>query len=148
MIRRPPRSTRTDTLFPYTTLFRSNHAFEFFLVGVYRLLLQCSFGLMQAADVELWCDYPQPSYYAGYRQRLPPMRFGKASNQVRFPAAILAIALPMANAIAVSQVTAQLERELAILGETEDLLARDRATLINRHDQYPGREEVAQKLHM
>src|SRR3546814_3166816 len=28
MIRRPPRSTRTDTLFPYTTLFRSS-----FLVG-------------------------------------------------------------------------------------------------------------------
>src|SRR3546814_3875871 len=25
MIRRPPRSTRTDTLFPYTTLFRSKH---------------------------------------------------------------------------------------------------------------------------
>src|SRR3546814_13577689 len=29
MIRRPPRSTRTDTLFPYTTLFRS-------LVDIYR----------------------------------------------------------------------------------------------------------------
>src|SRR3546814_4685864 len=29
MIRRPPRSTRTDTLFPYTTLFRS-------LLRVYR----------------------------------------------------------------------------------------------------------------
>src|SRR3546814_10652349 len=26
MIRRPPRSTRTDTLFPYTTLFRSNNS--------------------------------------------------------------------------------------------------------------------------
>src|SRR3546814_14220288 len=26
MIRRPPRSTRTDTLFPYTTLFRSNRS--------------------------------------------------------------------------------------------------------------------------
>src|SRR3546814_8747366 len=26
MIRRPPRSTRTDTLFPYTTLFRSPNA--------------------------------------------------------------------------------------------------------------------------
>src|SRR3546814_6487762 len=26
MIRRPPRSTRTDTLFPYTTLFRSADA--------------------------------------------------------------------------------------------------------------------------
>src|SRR3546814_15290976 len=28
MIRRPPRSTRTDTLFPYTTLFRSDGAGE------------------------------------------------------------------------------------------------------------------------
>src|SRR3546814_2457318 len=27
MIRRPPRSTRTDTLFPYTTLFRSSDSF-------------------------------------------------------------------------------------------------------------------------
>src|SRR3546814_4413329 len=29
MIRRPPRSTRTDTLFPYTTLFRSSCDFRF-----------------------------------------------------------------------------------------------------------------------
>src|SRR3546814_15083560 len=28
MIRRPPRSTRTDTLFPYTTLFRSRRYFS------------------------------------------------------------------------------------------------------------------------
>src|SRR3546814_11767482 len=28
MIRRPPRSTRTDTLFPYTTLFRSAEAHD------------------------------------------------------------------------------------------------------------------------
>src|SRR3546814_18935856 len=30
MIRRPPRSTRTDTLFPYTTLFRSHEALHLF----------------------------------------------------------------------------------------------------------------------
>src|SRR3546814_11989905 len=30
MIRRPPRSTRTDTLFPYTTLFRSGDALRVF----------------------------------------------------------------------------------------------------------------------
>src|SRR3546814_3688099 len=29
MIRRPPRSTRTDTLFPYTTLFRSGNGTDF-----------------------------------------------------------------------------------------------------------------------
>src|SRR3546814_10596035 len=35
MIRRPPRSTRTDTLFPYTTLFRSTvlPATDLFLMG-------------------------------------------------------------------------------------------------------------------
>src|SRR3546814_3611061 len=32
MLRRPPRSTRTDTLFPYTTLFRSD-VFGFQAVG-------------------------------------------------------------------------------------------------------------------
>src|SRR3546814_18284021 len=33
MIRRPPRSTRTDTLFPYSTLFRSDLA-ERYLAGI------------------------------------------------------------------------------------------------------------------
>src|SRR3546814_8288456 len=33
MIRRPPRSTRTDTLFPYTTLFRSLHPLAGGVVG-------------------------------------------------------------------------------------------------------------------
>src|SRR3546814_7492153 len=28
MIRRPPRSTRTDTLFPYTTLFRAEYGLD------------------------------------------------------------------------------------------------------------------------
>src|SRR3546814_8499179 len=36
MIRRPPRSTRTDTLFPYTTLFRSNPTTAMIMLsGVY-----------------------------------------------------------------------------------------------------------------
>src|SRR3546814_16703336 len=34
MIRRPPRSTRTDTLFPYTTLFRSRAGREVDVVDV------------------------------------------------------------------------------------------------------------------
>src|SRR3546814_7801491 len=39
MIRRPPRSTRTDTLFPYTTLFRS-----------------CLAGAVRAAQRRARCD--------------------------------------------------------------------------------------------
>src|SRR3546814_2216055 len=38
MIRRPPRSTRTDTLFPYTTLFRSDQV-DVVLFGQARDLL-------------------------------------------------------------------------------------------------------------
>src|SRR3546814_13601485 len=37
MIRRPPRSTRTDTLFPYTTLFRSGRALR---VGCHHVFSQ------------------------------------------------------------------------------------------------------------
>src|SRR3546814_7787533 len=42
MIRRPPRSTRTDTLFPYTTLFRSGDTLTASDVAVARG--QASFG--------------------------------------------------------------------------------------------------------
>src|SRR3546814_19325272 len=38
MLRRPPISTRTDTLFPYTTLFRSNRHDEIFVESHGRLL--------------------------------------------------------------------------------------------------------------
>src|SRR3546814_13120014 len=50
MIRRPPRSTRTDTLFPYTTLFRS---------WTYGVVVQPSFvpGLTFTADrIEVTLD--------------------------------------------------------------------------------------------
>src|SRR3546814_15244646 len=48
MIRRPPRSTRTDTLFPYTTLFRSELAL-LALVDLHRALRAVAGG--QAPDV-------------------------------------------------------------------------------------------------
>src|SRR3546814_3126104 len=38
MIRRPPRSTRTDTLFPYTTLFRSHLGGEAHRGGGFRIV--------------------------------------------------------------------------------------------------------------
>src|SRR3546814_6200166 len=40
MIRRPPRSTRTDTLFPYTTLFRSDPEITYADIDVQRLRLE------------------------------------------------------------------------------------------------------------
>src|SRR3546814_13557589 len=40
MIRRPPRSTRTDTLFPYTTLFRSMHRPDPAILGWWSTLFE------------------------------------------------------------------------------------------------------------
>src|SRR3546814_5974734 len=54
MIRRPPRSTRTDTLFPYTTLFRSYHArMEIPVVGVARIELATPAMSTQCSTTEL-----------------------------------------------------------------------------------------------
>src|SRR3546814_18518941 len=43
MIRRPPRSTRTDTLFPYTTLFRSSNAATLIVIGPARRLVHAGY---------------------------------------------------------------------------------------------------------
>src|SRR3546814_16209447 len=52
MVRRPPRSTRTDTLFPYTTLFRSD-----LIMGIYSSA-QCVplAQKMDAAKVFMWAN--------------------------------------------------------------------------------------------
>src|SRR3546814_7427553 len=46
MIRRPPRSTRTDTLFPYTTLFRSLSLLMLLWMRAAVLLYALFFGLL------------------------------------------------------------------------------------------------------
>src|SRR3546814_6537491 len=58
MIRRPPRSTRTDTLFPYTTLFRSpgfspgeNRMRSPIVLGAFLALLTPAGVLAQRADL-------------------------------------------------------------------------------------------------
>src|SRR3546814_14055205 len=59
MIRRPPRSTRTDTLFPYTTLFRSAWRYVsigdlFFLTEAATLAVAASFGTLLLIDGAPW----------------------------------------------------------------------------------------------
>src|SRR3546814_8453310 len=61
MIRRPPRSTRTDTLFPYTTLFRSLGPVGF-TAGVHRLGGRVEFPwLRQTRWRQRWPAAPGPA---------------------------------------------------------------------------------------
>src|SRR3546814_15316595 len=49
MLRRPPRSTRTDTLFPYTTLFRSVKISYFLIGDAFMKNMLFSVGILAAA---------------------------------------------------------------------------------------------------
>src|SRR3546814_9710976 len=62
MIRRPPRSTRTDTLFPYTTLFRSPGPFG----GSHQFQAGFRFGVPGDRGRDL--AFHRPFWY-GYRYR-------------------------------------------------------------------------------
>src|SRR3546814_14435325 len=61
MRRRPPRSTRTDTLFPYTTLFRSRHPRAHRLRPSYRLDRQPGlWGQRAHRRATLWSSQDSP----------------------------------------------------------------------------------------
>src|SRR3546814_17334955 len=66
MVRRPPRSTRTDTLFPYTTLFRSKHV----LYNLYEALLDE--GDTIAFPTPYWTSYVDIADIVGAKVQLLP----------------------------------------------------------------------------
>lgn len=99
-------------------------------------------------EMELWFNCPEPAHYSRYRDRLPPVRFSMAANQIRLPVEALQRPLATANAVTARLVARECERELALLGYNEDVLERVRATLLNEHGHYPSLEAVAKKLYM
>src|SRR3546814_7183127 len=56
MIRRPPRSTRTDTLFPYTTLFRSDYPQAYVSMGITAENLANKYGIDRKAQEQMAVD--------------------------------------------------------------------------------------------
>src|SRR3546814_11601677 len=71
MIRRPPRSTRTDTLFPYTTLFRSEQI----------ALDRFGAKLIQASQIAADAKVTQPPRQG--RDRLAPAAIAVRQGQVQ-----------------------------------------------------------------
>src|SRR3546814_11579542 len=70
MIRRPPRSTRTDTLFPYTTRFRSDRIFPASL-GIGDCLSEhLDLGGAQAPGSFLSSEFLGPKRRMGFEQAL------------------------------------------------------------------------------
>src|SRR3546814_7406370 len=94
MIRRPPRSTRTDTLFPYTTLFRSNRRFYMFQIEIWPhefyyvagLLIMAGIGLflVTSAVGRAWCGYACPqTVWTDLFQHVDRLVAGDRNAQIR-----------------------------------------------------------------
>src|SRR3546814_3292637 len=76
MIRRPPRSTRTDTLFPYTTLFRSPGRPPLatrLMAGL--AILKHMHDLSDESLCARWVENPYFQYFCGeeFFQHKPPL---------------------------------------------------------------------------
>jgi len=97
---------------------------------------------------EIWFDFPEPPYYAAWKDRLPPMRFSRGANQLRFPRAALENRLIMSDPVAAKLAVEQCERELALLDETDDIPMRVRAVLSPGPGGYPDLDNVASRLFM
>lgn len=122
--------------------------FDAMLTSFYRGL---QFLLGETGELgELWFDYPEPEYFAQFRERLPVVRYGMAATQIRVrDTSLLQRKLPMSNPEALSLAIAQCEREYALLGEgQDDTLAATRTLLRLSVEGYPTPEQIADKLHM
>src|SRR3546814_3773482 len=87
MIRRPPRSTRTDTLFPYTTLFRSCQFDSFFLNQIIQQLKV----LMRLCSSRSY-QHPFQSLSIQGSQRIDGLM--QAESKILLPLAFIAFTAP------------------------------------------------------
>src|SRR3546814_17422535 len=85
MIRRPPRSTRTDTLFPYTTLFRSLRPID-------------STGTLMMAAANADFAIADAGVRLARSQRVPDLTLGAGARrleQTNDTAAIFSLSIPI-----------------------------------------------------
>src|SRR3546814_21130933 len=78
MIRRPPRSTRTDTLFPYTTLFRSSRRISPCSVNLLALLSRLNSICRTLVTSE--CIVPRSS---AWTRRVLPFRSEEHTSELQ-----------------------------------------------------------------
>lgn len=118
-----------------------------FLVKLARLGRALADGRLGSQDLELWFDYARPAYHERLADRLPPMRFGMGSNEVRFDAAVLELRPATADPANARLVERQCRRELDQLGLDGDVVGQVRAALRRSDDGYPTLGQVAEHLH-
>src|SRR3546814_139075 len=83
MIRRPPRSTRTDTLFPYTTLFRSLTSSAIPTKPIVTFGALSERFLIVSANLALTSSLQMLSYSSKTNNRLPVTRSEEHTSELQ-----------------------------------------------------------------
>lgn len=95
---------------------------------------------------EIWLPFPEPPYYAAWRDRLPRIRFNEAATQIRFPAHLLDQPIATANPITAQMAIAQCELELASMQGGSSLRDQVSRQLVCQDGHYPDLATVARQL--
>ncbi|AXQ31534.1 AraC family transcriptional regulator [Solimonas sp. K1W22B-7] len=130
---------------PFGPLYQ--YGFDMFLVCFARMAqqLEIPFG----NDLELWFPWPEPPHFERYRDQLPArLRFSMPAFHIRVPRKYANLPIRTGNALTAQLLARQCERELSLLGLSNDLLARVRAALATRIGSYPDLTTLSQGLFM
>lgn len=121
---------------------------EALLIGIMRGV-SASLNSDNSTGFELGFDWDEPSYHATYRERLPRTRFGQSGNLVRFPARLLQVRPPLADALASQQAIERCEHELSLAGGADAALtASVRGALTGATGAYLSQQDMAARLHL
>lgn len=145
-----PQAAEIDVFaaFPLGRLHR--FAIENFLVEtaiLFNSLLAPDAARTLSGHAELWFEWPEPEYFARYRERLPRCHFDAPANRIRIARALLDEPIRTANAQTAQMIVQQCEAELTQLGYTESTAARVRNLLIRGAQGYPDLPQIARELH-
>lgn len=124
------------------------YAYDLALVSVWGGLRSLMGGAWP--EVELWFNYPEPPYYAAYRDRLPACRFDMGANQICFPAEQLARRINTGDPVMAKLMVERAERERDVRARqvSKDIVTLVAEKLLRTSDGYPDLESVAAQLFM
>ncbi|WP_162818225.1 AraC family transcriptional regulator [Aquirhabdus parva] len=115
---------------------------------IYRSLMLGEYRPTKYQHFELYFDFPEPDYFAAYKERLPELHFNQPANQFRFPAKILQQPIHTANPALVHFATTHCELEMARLGLFTNWIDHVRALVICHEGAYPSIQSLADQLCM
>ncbi|MBN3725502.1 AraC family transcriptional regulator [Burkholderia sp. Ac-20379] len=126
-------------------VLRHHTLFEFVLTGLAQSLPLLTGR--HAAPLELRFAWPEPPWFARYRDRLPPVRFDCDACALWIAREALDWPLSIADDVAHRQALAQVEREYAAVRQDDgDWVERVRAELVADAEGYPGPDALARRL--